>query len=414
MAEGIKAGVVVVTKFISSASKKFREYINYIDRDEAVREQHLEEYTIDSLRKEVPDFGRYMDYVGNPQKASALFTADKDKLTQEEKDRLKGVFSHAQNQGSLMWQTVISFDNRFLAEQGLYDEETHIVDTKHLQEYTRGCMSRMLQKEDMKDSALWSASIHYNTDNIHIHIAMVEPTPTRKKMSEGKYAGQIRGKFKQSSIEAGKSYIVNQILNTAEMNQKINEIVRQNMIQGKRDNPLIKDRKLCKQFLQLYHALPENRQLWKYNMAALEHLRPQIDALSRAYIEQYHSKDYEELKKLLTEQERKQTIAYGQKSRGGFSDNKIRDLYSRMGNTILKEALHYDRDTQRTLRAAVLERSSSGNHMVKGTRGSGRSKAASDLGRAMTDLKRNLKSDYEHYKNQRIYEQEIEAPEAER
>ena len=193
MAEGIKAGVVVVTKFVSSASKKFREYINYIDRDEAVREQHLEEYTIDSLRKEVPDFGRYMDYVGNPQKASALFTADKDKLTQEEKDRLKGVFSHAQNQGSLMWQTVISFDNRFLAEQGLYDEETHIVDTKRLQEYTRGCMSRMLRKEDMKDSALWSASIHYNTDNIHIHIATVEPTPTRKKMSEGKYAGQIRG-----------------------------------------------------------------------------------------------------------------------------------------------------------------------------------------------------------------------------
>ena len=413
VADTIKAGVVVVTKFVSSESKKFRAYINYIDRDEAVREQHLEDYAIQELKKEVPGFGRYMDYVGNPEKASALFTADKDRLTPEEKDKLKKIFSCAQEKGSLMWQTVISFDNRWLAEQGLYDEETHIVDTKKLQEYTRGCMSRMLKKEDMSDSAVWSAAIHYNTDNIHIHIATVEPVPTRKKMTEGPYAGQARGKFKQSSIEAGKSYVVNQILQTAEQNQKINQIVRQNMLQGKRDRPLIEDKKFCKDFLRLYHALPANRQLWKYNMTALDHLRPQIDNLTRGYIEKYHGEDYKELTKLLKEQEEKQAVAYGRKSRGGYAENKIQDLYTRMGNTILKEALRYDRDAQRTVRQTVMEK---GKQISSGRarRPGGLAMAAADLKRAMYYLKGSLKSDYEQYRNQQIYEREIEQGDLER
>lgn len=31
------------------------------------------------------------------------------------------------------------------------------------------------------EHAIWSGAIHYNTDNIHIHIAIVEEYPKREK-----------------------------------------------------------------------------------------------------------------------------------------------------------------------------------------------------------------------------------------
>lgn len=40
--------------------------------------------------------------------------------TDAEKKELKRVFEKAQENDSLMWQTVISFDNRWLEENGLY------------------------------------------------------------------------------------------------------------------------------------------------------------------------------------------------------------------------------------------------------------------------------------------------------
>ena len=41
-------------------------------------------------------------------------------------------------------------------------------------------VSKMLKSEGL-ENAVWSAAIHFNTDNIHVHIAAVEPEPMRKK-----------------------------------------------------------------------------------------------------------------------------------------------------------------------------------------------------------------------------------------
>ena len=114
----IKAGVVCVTKFCRAGSKEFQAYIDYIDREEAARTEHNNEYNL------------YADYMGNPEKTTGLFTSEKNNLNPEEKKLLKEQFSKAQENGSLMWQTVLSFDNRWLAEQGIYDLKTQMVDEK--------------------------------------------------------------------------------------------------------------------------------------------------------------------------------------------------------------------------------------------------------------------------------------------
>lgn len=176
----ITPGVILASRFVFSA-RQFREYIDYIDRSEAVRSDAYSLYSA------------YTDYMDNPTKqkhtglntksdrASALFTATKDSLTNTEKQEVKKQFVKAQQAGSPMWQNVISFTNEFLEQNGLLDHPSGLLDEEKIRDVTRAAMTEMFQAEKMEGAAIWSASIHYNTDNIHVHIAVVEPTPTRKK-----------------------------------------------------------------------------------------------------------------------------------------------------------------------------------------------------------------------------------------
>jgi hypothetical protein len=103
--------------------------------------------------------------MGNPDKSSSLFTHKYDRLTEEQKVDLKESFEEAQKNNSIMWQDVITFHNPWLQEQGIYDARTHTVDERKLMYVTRQAMSKMLERERLNESAVWSADIHYNTDN---------------------------------------------------------------------------------------------------------------------------------------------------------------------------------------------------------------------------------------------------------
>lgn len=349
----IKAGVVCVTKFCRAGSKEFQAYIDYIDREEAARTEHNNEYNL------------YADYMGNPEKTTGLFTSEKNNLNPEEKKLLKEQFSKAQENGSLMWQTVLSFDNRWLAEQGIYDLKTQMVDEKKIYEATRKAVSKMLKSERL-ENAVWSAAIHFNTDNIHVHIATVEPEPMRQKKEYIQYhdvdkdgvkikepildpQGQPMkreeyvGRFKQKSIDACKSVVANELLNDRENNLKINRIIRESIVKQKQKSSLINDRELKEEFLRLYHKLPDvKRNLWNYNNNVMKARREDIDRLSELYLQRYHSKEYQELKNLLKVQELKYQQSYG-KNEKSYQETKLLDLYTRLGNQILKEMRAHDK-----------------------------------------------------------------------
>ena len=116
----------------------------------------------------------------NPEKTGGIFTASQDSLTSEQKKALKAAFRKAQSNKSIMWQSILSFDNRWLDKYGIYDPSTHSLNEEKIRQVTRLCVTKM-QKEENLGNAIWSASIHYNTDNIHVHVAMVEPIPMRQK-----------------------------------------------------------------------------------------------------------------------------------------------------------------------------------------------------------------------------------------
>lgn len=400
----INAGVVVATRFVVPGDQIFTEYVNYMDRDEATRNENFIK------------FSAYQDYMGNPNKTTSLFTADKDQLKADEKQKLKNAFEVAQKNDSLMWQTVISFDNRFLEENGIYNAETQVVDEVKIRELTRGCMNKMLGKENMSNTAIWSAAIHFNTDNIHIHIATVEPIPTREKVVyQGKE--QYRGKFKYSSIAAGKSNVVNSIMQQQPENQLINDLIRGTFVKNLKEKELDKDDALSKTFLDIYRKLPSDKRKWYYNMDAIKDIRPLIDELSKAYIEIYHKKDFEKLQNYLRGQEDKYKIAYGtgqenpnveKRIQNHYAENKLNDMYARMGNAILTELRDYDREN----RAAYYKHVKNHKHSagaagllpLKDYRYFNANNSIS-LRSCLKKLKRSLRDDFEKRRSMMEYEQ---------
>lgn len=374
-------GVVLKTKFVTSDKKAFQDYVDYVDRDEAKKEQEVHEKL----------FTLYQDYMDNPDKTSSLFTQQSNHLNDVEKKQLKKLFEKAQKNNSIMWQDVITFHNPWLQENGLYDADTHTVDEKKLMDITRESMKEMLKRERLNESAVWSAAIHYNTGNIHIHIATVEPQPTRE-----------RGKRKPKTLDAMKSTVVNQILNRGEQHQKINELIRKDMVGKKKQDSSLrwKNRDIQPLFLQIYNHLPEDKRQWQYSYRTLKPMKPFIDVLSQKYIEKYHRNEYQQLLGKLDKEVEELKKAYGEgrvdeKRYKDYKQTKIDDLYKRMGNAFLREMKEYDKQQQQIKR------------MVESRKQSKRPESFNQhvsMHFALKKVERAFKSEYESWKNQQHYE----------
>lgn len=411
MSENISPGCIVVTEFAVSGSSVFSGYIDYMDRETAVRNDHIS------------DFSLYTDYMDNPEKTTDLFTANSDHLTAEEKQNYKRLYEKAQDNGSPMWQTVISFDNSWLEKNGLYDSESGFISVKTLMNYTREAVKPMLKSEGL-ENAVWTAAFHYNTDNLHVHIATVEPTPTRKKVSvktirfsaewvktneiirhetvtfdkkvaahkeknygyrnihnriteilseqgyntrllgdhitihsngsiDLSYNGdnklipdmaklvdehlEYKGKFKQSSIDKCRSKMVNQIIDHAIDNQKLNEVMRNNIAVTMKGNILFEDRDIVRQFLSVYKQLPEQRNDWNYDTNKIAFLRPELDKITNMYLNKYKADAFAQFKTLVAEEGRIYKEAYGGDADKKRIRNKTKELYKICGNAILSQ-----------------------------------------------------------------------------
>ena len=376
------ASIVVVTRFCESSGSSFNEYINYIDRDNATKRESLDKYNL---------FGDYIKYMENEEKTiqkhyeegtekvSSLFTKDKDNLSPEEKDNVKELFKKAQVNGSNMWQTVISFDNSYLAEIGIYDPRTQFLNEKVLIAAGRKAISSMLEKEGLQN-AIWTASFHYNTDNIHIHVATVEPSPMREKkpfkewernekgkikMQRNPETGRLekiplldkdgnqvirlkyKGKFKESSIKTLKKVLSSELDQDKESTIEITNMLR-GIVNDKKEQQLFNNPNFQKKMKRIYDEIKKTgveRRYWNYNQKNFAHIKPKIDDLSNLFIETYHSDDFNKIIAKIEEKEGNYKRLYG--GDNDYKKNKLYDkkdgLYTRLGNAILKEIQNFDR-----------------------------------------------------------------------
>ncbi|HDR7495159.1 TPA: hypothetical protein QCX40_005913 [Bacillus cereus] len=376
----VTPGVVTVSKFVTADGESFQDYVEYIDREEAKKEGQAHQRM----------FSLYQDYMGNSEKTSALFTEQSNGLNKKEKKDLKEMFQIAQKNKSIMWQDVITFDNQWLAEHGIYDPKTRTVDDKKLMDVTRLAMKEMLKREKLEHTAVWSGAIHYNTDNIHIHIATVEPYPTRD-----------RGKRKQTTLDAMKAKVAQNIMDRGQEQKQINDLIRENMVAKKKDDSTLKwrNRELKPLFQFIYKRLPEDKRQWQYSYNTLRPLRPHLDALTKKYIEKHHKEDYKQFLQKLDKEVDVLKRAYGEgsgdkKRYENYKENKIEELHKRMGNAFLQEMKAYDKERRRIdkmLDQKPRERKNFQQNV--------------SMQYALKKMEGAFKSEYESWKNQRYYEQ---------
>ncbi|HFD2045906.1 MobP2 family relaxase [Clostridium perfringens] len=365
-------GVINKVKFIRNGSSKFKNFIDYIDRSEATRKKNFDKYSA------------YNNYMGNPEKIGSLFTKDKHSLTEKEVKKLKKDFDKAQLNGSNMWQEVFSFDNEFLEANGLYDSENGALDEEKIQEATRRAMEELSKREGFKDLT-WSASLHYNTDNIHVHIASVEINPSRE-----------RGKFKPRTLYNMKSSFVNSLLDKQKDLDKINSLIRDNLIQGKKEMSFKEDIEMRKMVKEIVKKLPSDKRQWHYNYNSMQEVRPLIDNLTKYYIETYKKDEFKELVDRLEKEDKFYKEVYGKRKveTKTYKDNKIQDLYTRMGNTILKEIKEYvkEEDLKSQKKFENLQEKWERNRNIIITK------------QGISMMKKSLNDDINSMKNQREYE----------
>lgn len=339
---GIVSGVNVITEFETPESASYSGYIDYMNKEQGKQEQYKE----------------YNDYLA---KTDSLFTMEKDNLSEDEIKELKSLFEKAQENGSVLWKTVISFDNRWLEQNGIYDMKSGILNETKMREAIRKGVNRMLDNEGLQH-ALWSAGIHYDTDNIHVHVATVEPIPMRQKKTYKQYEvsrneknklvhkkpvlngkgeqlvkEEYVGVFKASSIKLCKSAVANEIMQQRDVTLEINSIIRDQILKNKENISFRIDPKLQEQFFKVYEMLPDcPKNMWKYGQNIMKPVRSEIDELSDLYLSMYHGKEMKRIKELLKIQTAQYMATYGDTGKD-YGTGKLEDLHKRLGNIILAE-----------------------------------------------------------------------------
>ncbi|OES43361.1 MobP2 family relaxase [Domibacillus iocasae] len=383
MSNPVRPAVVIKSKFILSSGSKsnFNNYLNYMDR----KKTHSNEN----------DFQNYQDYMSNEEKSTGLFTSSNDELNAEEKEDLKSLFEQSQQKGSILWQDVISFDNEWLKENGVLKDG--FMDEQKMKQATRKAVNEMIKKEGLSDSAIWSAAIHYNTDNIHVHVATVQTKNFRE-----------RGKRKQKSIDSMKSKVASTILDRSKENKKLNEFIREKVVKTKRDDDLLSlknrvvNRDMVKQFKKIHSMLPEDKRLWAYSMNGIKNVRPEIDKLTDMYIQKHFKNEFKEFEKQLNKEVELYKRTYGDTAKADqYKETKMNDLHKRMGNTILKEVKKYDYELKSAARAEPKNKF----EKIK------RERAINNF---IYTIDRGMNDNLQHLKNQREFERLQQEKEYER
>ena len=387
--------IVMVCEFEKNNFKDYGGYIDYIDREETHNELDLKS----------SNYAEYLEYMDSKNRKKEkdkttvkLFTEDKDILSDEDKEKLKDAYRIAQERGSYLWKDVFSFDNEWLEENKYYNSETKQLNEGKIREAIREAMSLRIEKENLNE-AVWTADIHYNTDNIHIHTSLVELEPSKKK-----------GKLKPQTLGKMKSAFVNSLVDRNKEHDKINELMREKIVNRKKDINTFKDKEMKKQFINIIKLLPEDLSQWQYAYNSIDEARPLIDNLSKYYINNYCKEDFNELDKLLDVEVEEYKKLYGEgregKEKGKYKDYKTNELdylYKRMGNAFLTEMRSYAKEQRKDLK--LIEGRGEGNKDFKSFN------KINITRKQINDVKRGFSNEVQHIKNRKAYkelEREIE------
>ncbi|MDY3050726.1 MAG: MobP2 family relaxase [Parvimonas sp.] len=319
------------------------------------------DYIFDESKTQTKVYESYHNYMFDESKTDSLFTKNKDILNDDEIQNQKELFSLAQKDGSFLWKPVISFNNEFLIKNKILVEDK--VNDKKLKECARKSIEKMLELENIK-SYTYSGAIHYNTDNIHIHLAVIEVgTPTRKYIDDKSLTKNERCKnafFKKLTFEKGKSVINKVLSNDIENLKELSFLSRKKII----DKISFKDKTFTPEEINLLREikekLPLNQSQWQYNNKKLDNVRPLLNKFTTSFLYNNFPKEIKKLKDELKQTEELYTKRYGKGKyeHNFYSKNKLDELYVRSANKVLKILKDFNLDYKNLDRENVIDEKS--------------------------------------------------------
>ncbi|GMG66732.1 MobP2 family relaxase [Tetragenococcus halophilus] len=397
----VKAAIVVKWRFIMAGQQKFQKYIDYVDRKEAVRNQHYF-HQFNGVKTD-----GYNEYMEDPQKSSGLFTKYKNQISDTDRKKIKKIFQEAQKNDSLMWQDVVSFDTQWLIQQQLFDNKNEKLNEGKIIAAIRVAMEEQLQAENLATSAFWTGAIHYNEKHhIHVHIATIEANPTREyktfKRKDGTTYQARKGYRSQKNVDRFKRRVISQLLDRDESLAQVSNLIRQQITKPRAMNQL-PDNELKYLYHKIFQQLPKDQRTWKYNMNALDSIRPLMIRFIHTYLMTYEKEDYQKLQELLKENVSFYKQIYGEGTKEyqraqNFSVNKSEEVYTRLGNTLLREMRSL---TNGTLKTGAKDETLNKTGILHGMEG-GYAKHLEDridLGK----IKKAFQKDFKSIKNQQVY-----------
>lgn len=333
--------IVMKSEFdYADRGKPFDNYINYMNREDAKE--------LKNLKTTGYNFFKYMDYMADETKHGSLFDQYDNELSQERMAEIKSQFKKAGDAGSPLWKDVLSFDNSWLEEHGLYNSKSHWLNEDVMKGIVRNAFQTMVESEKMR-LPVWTASFHYNTNNIHVHIATVDMDPTNRPLVQAKNKRtkelefnddgspklQRRGKRKLGILDKVKSDVVNSIADRTPAYKRINELIRDNA-RRVRAIELYKDHKVKDLMFRAIKVMPYDLKQWKYNYSSVDEARPYIDKISEIFIEEEALGELFELENLLDDEVAHQMAVYGGEfDHHYYKENKLDEMKVRMGNAVI-------------------------------------------------------------------------------
>lgn len=283
-------------------------------------------------------------------------------------------------------------------------------------------MDEIIQAEKMQ-MPVWSASFHYNTDNIHVQIATVELDPSHMEQvhakdsitkqnrydDNGEPVMQYRGMRKQGSLKKVKSKIVNKLIDRTPAYKRIDELIRDNA-RRMRTVDLREEREMKGLFTKAIELLPEDKKQWRYGYQSVDSARPYIDQIGNLYLSRYYQDEMKELSTLLDDQVEISERLYGEAGEPEqYRINKEKDLKQRVGNAVLGQIRDYVKE-QNTSRVEVKNKTSikEGNYYYHFKP---LNSATRDIKQGMYYLNKAIRKtvqDYEQEKNMEEFDRMIE------
>lgn len=417
-----EAKTLLKTNDFFANNNDFVKYISYMSRQYALEKKKNrtveEDKELGVVKGKASDFISTLDENKDAltdEIKSGVFSINKEKMTLKDIEDVNKIIQKAQKNGSVFYQDVISFDTDFLIKEKLYNPETNDLDEKKIQYASRKMMDKMFQDEDIQ-SGYWFASIHRNTEHIHIHYGTVEMKNTRPLVTveEGgeKYVAP-KGKRKQRTIDNMKSTFANSLIDrTAELSRisQLRNTLVHDMKEIYSDKEQLKQKKMIE---ELYKELPSNKKYWQYGSKHLsDDTRDKIDVITESlmkdnpHYQEYISKTEEE------SNYRKDLFGESEREEKDYANNKKRDIQKRLGNSLLSEMKDNVQILERN-RNAYKEANNFNKNEDKSKRDKGGESVYLDKKyqkplinkRNIYQMKRALNDDYKKYLAERDFEQ---------